>query len=62
MYILCYNENGDNSMYEEIELDGKIIKIRREIPEEETGIVVENDELEKTIDFSEKLGEINDEQ
>lgn len=46
-------------MYEEIELDGKIIKIRRGIPEEETGIVIENNELEDTIDFSEKLGERN---
>ena len=48
-------------MYEEIEVDGKIIKIKREIPLDETGIAIENNELEDTIDFSEKLGEINNE-
>ena len=47
-------------MYEEIEIDGKKIKLRRELPIEQTGIVIKHDELEDTIDFSEKLGEIED--
>ena len=47
-------------MYEQVELDGKIIKIQREIPVEETGIVINRDELEDTMDFSSKIGEIND--
>jgi len=48
-------------MYEEIVIDGKIIRIRREIPEEETGVIIENSEFEDTIDLTEKLGELKNE-
>ena len=47
-------------MYKEIEIDGKTIILSSELPEEETGVVIKRDELEDTIDFSEKLGEIKD--
>lgn len=47
-------------MYKEVEIDGKIIRLRTELPEEETGVVIKRDELEDTIDFAEKLGEIKD--
>ena len=47
-------------MYDEIEIDGKVIKVLRELPVEQTGVVIKRDELEDTIDFSEKLGEIQD--
>lgn len=47
-------------MYDEIEIDGKIVRVLRELPVEKTGIVIQSDELEDTIDFSEKLGEIED--
>lgn len=48
-------------MYEEIEIDGKIIKIKTEIPEEETGVVVIRDSLEDTMDFSKELEELRNE-
>lgn len=47
-------------MYEEINIDGKIIKIKRVVPVEETGVVIKRDELEDTIDLKDKLGEITD--
>ena len=33
-------------MYEEIEIDGEIIKIRTKITEEETGVLIKKDKLE----------------
>lgn len=46
-------------MYEEIVIDGEVIKIRTDVSEEETGVVIENTDFDDTIDFTEKLGEIN---
>ena len=48
-------------MYEEIEIDGKIVKLRTEIPREETGVVIKRSDLEDTMDFSKELEELKDE-
>lgn len=48
-------------MYDEIEIDGEIIRLRNELPIEETGVEIPNKELGDTIDLSKKLGEIEDE-
>ena len=48
-------------MYKEIEIDGKIMKIRIEIPEEETGVVIRRDNLEDTMDLSKELEELKNE-
>lgn len=48
-------------MYTEIEIDGKIKKIRIDIPEEETGVVIRRPNLEDTIDLSKELEELKNE-